>query len=210
VRTVIACAEGVVPADASFAVFRSVCPLCRHSKLVLSRYRVPSSSLDHQVWPTGSSRPPIPAQVPTEFHADYQEAAAILELSPKAAAALARRCLQHLLHAKMGIKKRDLAKEIEAALELPTLPDHVAAFLDGIRTLGNFGAHPIPSEHTGEIVDVEPHEAEWTLDALDLLFEHLFVQPAKAQAKREAMDAKLKKAGKPAMRTRKPRPADNE
>jgi hypothetical protein len=33
--------------------------------------------------------------------------------------------------------------------------------LDAIRTIGNFAAHPIKSTSSGEIVDVEPGEAEW-------------------------------------------------
>ena len=31
----------------------------------------------------------------------------------------------------------------------------------------NFAAHPIKSMHTGEVIEVEPGEAEWLLDTLE-------------------------------------------
>lgn len=48
-----------------------------------------------------------------------------------------------------------------------------------------------PSKSTGDIVDVEPGEAEWTLDVLEGLFDFFFVQPAKTVARKAALDAKL-------------------
>jgi hypothetical protein len=53
------------------------------------------------------------------------------------------------------------------------------------------------STNTGEIVDVEPGEAEWNLDVLDSLFDFYFVQPAISAARKAAVNAKLKEAGKP-------------
>ncbi len=39
--------------------------------------------------------------------------------------------------------------------------------IDAVRVIGNFAAHPIKSKSTGEIVDVEPGEAEWNLNTLE-------------------------------------------
>ncbi|MOA22378.1 hypothetical protein D3C78_1429310 [compost metagenome] len=50
--------------------------------------------------------------------------------------------------------------------------------------------------NTGEILPVEPHEAEWNLDVLDMLFDFCYVQPAKNAARRAALNAKQKEAGK--------------
>ena len=47
---------------------------------------------------------------------------------------------------------------------------------------------------------MEPGEAEWTIDVLEELFDFYFVRPAQRQKKREALDQKLKEAGKPAMK----------
>ena len=48
-----------------------------------------------------------------------------------------------------------------------------------------------------QIIDVEPDEAEWCLEIIEELFEHFYVEPAAAMAKKAALDAKLAAAGKP-------------
>lgn len=151
-------------------------------------------------YPKGISRSPIPSEVPPEFTTDYREACLVLTDSEKASAALSRRCLQYLLREKAGIKRGDLANEIQQVLDSKQLPGHLAEDLDAIRNIGNFAAHPIKSTHTGEIVEVEPQEAEWLLNLLEGLFDFYFVQPARAKAKREALNAKLQAAGRPPMK----------
>jgi len=56
--------------------------------------------------PKGSNRPPVPPEVPPDFTEDYIEACLVLPDSPKASAALSRRCLQHILGEKAGVKKK--------------------------------------------------------------------------------------------------------
>ena len=51
-----------------------------------------------------------------------------------------------------------------------------------------------------EVVEVEPGEAEWNLDVLEGLFDFCFVQPTLMKKKREALNNKLAKAGKPPMK----------
>jgi hypothetical protein len=153
-----------------------------------------------RVYPKRISRSPVPLEVPAEFVTDYREACLVLMDSEKASAALSRRCLQYLLREKAGIKKGDLANEIQQVLDSKQLPGHLAEDLDAVRNIGNFAAHPMKSTHTGEIVDVEPQEAEWSLNLLEGLFDFYFVQPARAKAKRDALNAKLQGAGKPPMK----------
>jgi hypothetical protein len=152
------------------------------------------------VYPKAVSRSPIPPEIPAEFAADYREACLVLPDSEKASAALSRRCLQHLLHEKVGVKKGDLASEIQQVLDCKQLPGHLADDLDAIRNIGNFSAHPIKTTSTGTIVEVEPKEAEWLLNLLEGLFDFYFVQPARSQARRDALNAKLQDAGKPPMK----------
>ena len=80
------------------------------------------------------------------------------------------------------------------------LPSHLAESIDAIRNIGNFSAHPIKSKSTGEIVPVEPQEAEWNLDVIEALFDFYYVQPGLLQAKREALNKKLSDSGKPPMK----------
>jgi hypothetical protein len=148
------------------------------------------------VWPKAMARAPLFPDVRKEFAEDYGEACRVLADSPKASAALSRRCLQRLLRERAGTKSKDLADQIDEVLKAGSLPSHLASAIDSVRQIGNFAAHPIKSTNTGEIMDVEPGEAEWLLDTLEGLFDFYFVQPAILQRKRDALDTKLKEAGK--------------
>jgi hypothetical protein len=50
------------------------------------------------------------------------------------------------------------------------------------------------------ILDVEPGEAEWTLDVLEELFDFYCVLPATIQKRKDAFNKKLQEAGKPPMK----------
>jgi hypothetical protein len=137
--------------------------------------------------------------VPLAIANDYNEAALVLDLSPQASAALSRRCLQHLLENSGLSKNNNLNKAIEEAMG-KNLPSYITESLDSIRAIGNFAAHTQKSVNTGEILPVEPHEAEWNLEVLDMLFDFCYVHPAKNAARRAALDAKLAEAGKPPLK----------
>jgi Domain of unknown function (DUF4145) len=106
-----------------------------------------------------------------------------------------------MLHAN-GYKAKDLSKEIDALLNEPdpkkALPHKLRETVDGIRNFGNFAAHPIDDRTALQVIDVEEHEAEWCLEIIEDLFEHFYVGPAMAKAKKAQLDAKLAAAGKPA------------
>lgn len=152
---------------------------------------------DNLVYPLSSPRPPRPNEVPSEIGEDYEEACLVEMYSKKAAAALARRCLQNILH-EQGINERNLSLEIDKAME--KLPSYLANAIDAIRTVGNFAAHPIKSESTGSIEDVEDGEVEWVLDVLEQLFDFYYVQPAKLEEKRKSLNSKLEAHGKPPLK----------
>lgn len=205
-------------ADNYWAVVRRTCPSCQKMSLTLQNgSNIPGTfsekhmasfpglmgkTKDSLVRPKGSSRPPCPVEVPKEFAGDYAEACLVLPDSAKSAAALGRRCLQNLLRDHVGIKVKsgNLADEIQAVIDSGKLPSDLSDQIDAIRNVGNFASHPMKSQHSGEILDVLPGEAEWTLDVLEELFDFYFVRPAQRQKKRDALDKKLKDAGKPAMK----------
>lgn len=153
--------------------------------------------LEYLVRPKVSFRPPPPPEVPAGYAGDYLEACLVLADSPKASSALSRRCLQSLLRGEAHVKPSDLAKEIQEALDSGKLPTHIAEAIDAVRNIGNFAAHPIKSQASGEIVDVEPGEADWNLDVLEALFDFYFVQPERTRQRRAALNQKLADAGKP-------------
>ncbi|HZV04815.1 MAG TPA: DUF4145 domain-containing protein [Gemmataceae bacterium] len=109
-----------------------------------------------------------------------------------------RRCLaaasKRLLR-EAGYLQFDLSKQIGAVLaETDTrkaLPTSVHMIVDAIRQFGNFAAHKITDQTTLQVIDVEPHEAEYCLDILDALFDHYYVRPAVALRQKQLLDAKL-------------------
>ena len=182
----------------------SGCPHCGRPILFADESGVlggESAPVRQIMWPRTIERP-VSAEVVQEspgIAAEFQEAVAVLPVSETASAALARRCLQHVLTTKGGAGGRTLSDQIDEVL--PNLPAAIAENIDAIRTVGNFAAHPIKSTSTGEIVEVEEGEAEWLLDVLEELFDFYYVQPARAAAKRAALNKKLADAGKPPLKT---------
>ncbi len=154
---------------------------------------------EFMLYPTGPQPRPLGPEVTEKFARDFREASMVVDLSPKASAALSRRLLQRILHEKAGVRG-DLNAEIETVIEQGHLPSDLAHDLDMIRTTGNFAAHPIKSTSTGEVVDVEPGEAEGLLDLVEELLDYYFVRPARRAAKRDALNDNLRDAGKPALK----------
>ena len=150
--------------------------------------------------PKGSHRHPVPEDVPEEYASDYREACLVMTDSPKASAALSRRCLQHILQEKADVKNHhNLARAIEEVVGDPRVPKDIRDSLDAVRNIGNFAAHPNKGQKTGEIAEVEPGEAEWCLEVIELLFDFFFVRPAEVQRRKEALNVKLDEMGKPPM-----------
>lgn len=188
---------------ANHSVEAVACPRCEgifllHSDIVVGPGPEPgtAASEDLNVFillPRTSSRKPLPPDVPEPYRSLYAEAALILQDSPRASAALSRRCLQHLVREVMKAPPGDLYREIEWVIEHAGLPGYVTDSLHDLRTIGNMAAHPNKSTATGEYLDVEPGEAEWTLDTLDALFSHLFVEPAKTAARKAALTARTRR-----------------
>jgi len=188
------------------------CPECERIIVVLeggpctenrgeygSTYALSSVDTEEIIYPKAILRP-LPPEVPPGFASEFMEAQAVLSTSAKASAALSRRVLQRILREHFGLKKATLAKEIEAFLAQPGLPTYLSNAVDAIRNVGNFAAHPSKDTNTGEIVEVEPGEADWLIEVIESLFDFAFVQPKRLEERRQALNDKLKTLGKPPMK----------
>lgn len=191
--------------DGLWEIHSQTCPACKRDIYQLHNYQYRSvkDGFDKKntvslslIRPKTTNRAPVPIEVPDEYAVDYKEACLVLTDSPKASAALSRRCLQHIIRGKLGVQKSDLYREIQEVIDRSMLSTELLESIDAIRNVGNFAAHPIKSTSTGEIVEVEPHEAEWNLDVIEELFEYLFVRPEAIQKRKDALNAKLVDAGK--------------
>ena len=96
-----------------------------------------------------------PEYIPAQIRTDYEEASQILDISPKAAATLLRRCLQGMIRDFWGIKKDRLCDEIAALKGVVT--DKQWESIDALRKIGNIGAHM--EKDVDRIVDISFEEA---------------------------------------------------
>lgn len=192
----------------------AVCPNCNGCtvNLILQTMSNDSEAYRSQVFPRGGKFPSAPSQVPSPISADYNEANEVLPISPKASAALSRRCLQAIL-ASQGYTSSNLLKQITDVIDendaSKAIPISLRENIDAIRNFGNFSAHPISDKSTLQIIDVEDGEAEWCLEILSDMFDHFYVAPAKAAERRSALGRKLTSAGKPPMKGNPLTPQDD-
>ena len=108
-----------------------VCDHCRQ----LSVWR-----LGKIVHPRTTTAPPANADLPEGIRADYDEAASIVNASPRGAAALLRLAIQKLCK-HLGEKGKDVNADIGAMVE-KGLPVFVQQSLDIVRVVGNSAVHP--------------------------------------------------------------------
>ena len=104
------------------------------------------------------------------------EACRVRDLSPKASATLARRCLQGMIRDFCGIAKATLYQEIEALNRAVAdnkapqgvTPESVQG-IDDVRSIGNIGAHM--EKDINIIVEVDPDEAQMLIELVEMLFD---------------------------------------
>lgn len=113
--------------------------------------------------------------LPTEVRRDYEEAAQIVQQSPRAAAALLRLAIQKLCAAIGGTGKNlndDIAKLVENGL-----PSKVQKMLDTVRVIGNHTVHP------GEInIEDQPQTAEALFRLVNIIAEKMITEPKEIDA----------------------------
>jgi hypothetical protein len=123
---------------------------------------------------------PQPDYIPQPLRDDYYEACRIRDLSPKASATLARRCLQGMIRDFCGIAKtrlvdeiNDLRKRVTDGTAPPGVQGETTDAIDAVRKIGNIGAHR--EKDISLIVDVDPNEAQALRGLIEMLFEDWYV-----------------------------------
>ena len=123
---------------------------------------------------------PQPDYIPGPIVESYYEACRIRDLSPKASATLARRCLQGMIRDFCKIAKGTLdaeIKELRSDIEQGDAPAGVTPesvdAIDQVRSIGNIGAHM--EKDVNLIIDVEPGEAQALIELIEMLFGEWYV-----------------------------------
>lgn len=191
-----------LPGQPYFGLAANQCPTCEKPTvwLEVGKYKtfgngwVPDTqnAVGRWVYPTNASRA-LDARIPVGVRRDFAEAESVLPVSPNASAALSRRILQRLLREHAKVTGRNLEKEIDAFLETSP-PSHVSDALHDVRGIGNTAAHGA-YDAAGEIFDVSPVEASYTLETVYGLMDYLIVAPAKAAEAREAFNERRRANG---------------
>ena len=113
----------------------------------------------------------FPDYIPQAVLDDYREACLIQNLSPKASATLARRCLQGMIRDYWKVKPGRLVDEI-ADIESQVDPLTWDA-IEAVRKIGNIGAHM--EKDIDVIVDVDPNEASLLTKLIETLIREWYV-----------------------------------
>jgi len=141
------------------------------------------------VYPTATAAPLAHEAMPSELQRDYQEARDVVELSPRASAALLRLCIQRLcvyLHQPGKNLNDDIGALVKAGL-----PAGVRDALDVVRVVGNNAVHP------GEMDLQDDKETALALfDLVNMVVDKMIAEPQRMndllgrlpQSAREARD----------------------
>lgn len=169
-------------------------PTCRKLSLKTELHKVEyypngseKSTQFNQAWSLlpASKAKPQPDYIPAAIVQDYQEACAIVEMSPKASATLSRRCIQGMIRDFHAVKGRTLFDEIDAISD--KIDPEVKASIDAVRNIGNIGAHM--EKDIDLIIDVEPHEAETLIALIEQLLNEWYGNRHRRQETMKAIQA---------------------
>lgn len=157
--------------DFSWSIDLSKCPNCGNVQCIAIG-NAPNVKENRVLVFPESNAVRFPEYIPQSIRNDYEEACAIYTKSPKAAATLARRCLQGMIRDFWGIKgKESLFKEIDAIKS--HIPPMQWNAIDAVRKIGNIGAHM--EKDVNLIIDVDAGESEKLLRLIELLMEKWYI-----------------------------------
>jgi len=164
--------------------------LCEY--LVVDRAWVTGEVIQHWALIPASDAKVFPDYVPAPIRDDYLEACAIKNLSPKASATLARRCLQGMIRDFWGITKSRLIDEIEAIKD--KVDPLTWSAIDAVRSVGNIGAHM--EKDINVIIDVDPDEAGQLISLIEILMKDWYIRRQERQERLKSVAglAQVKKA----------------
>lgn len=154
----------------TIAVHFFKCPACNKTSVKIVGTGKEFSGHSMNFIPFSNARQ-FPDYIPAPIREDYEEACAIVSLSPKSAATLARRCLQGMIRDFWEIKESNLSKAITALKD--KIPAQQWRVLDGVRRIGNIGAHM--EKDINIIVDIDPDEANKLIKLIELLLDQWYI-----------------------------------
>lgn len=150
---------------------------CTKTTITIEGRGADTKGLHLSINPLGPARS-FPDYIPESIRQDYQEACAIVDLSPKASGTLSRRCLQSIIRDFWDIKnKNTLFDEIQEVK--PQVSPEVWEAMDHLRKLGNIGAHS--EKNINVIIDITSEEAKILIKFIEYLIEMSYLERYKTE-----------------------------
>lgn len=156
--------------DSCIEITFILCPNCQKYTIFARGIGSAVQAANANILPFSQAKQ-FPDYIPLAIRNDYEEAFNIAHLSPKAAATLARRCLQGMIRDFWKISNQRLVDEINALKG--KIPAQQWQVIDGVRRIGNIGAHMEKDINT--IVDIDPDEATKLIKLIELLMEQWYI-----------------------------------
>lgn len=145
------------------------CPNCEEYTII-STVLYDSSRRVVPIRPISNAKQ-YPEYIPVQIRNDYEEACAIINLSPKASATLSRRCLQGMIRDYWGITRNTLYQEISDLKD--KVDPNLWTVLNNVRQIGNIGAHM--EADVNQIIDIDPSEAKTLISLIELLMKEWYI-----------------------------------
>jgi len=142
---------------------------------------------DQMLWPRRPGGPQPNLDLPADVRQDYEEASAILDASPRGAAALLRLAIQKLCE-KLGESGQNINDDI-ASLVRKGLDPRVQKALDVVRVIGNNAVHPGQIELRGDRAT-----AETLFGLVNLICEKMISEPKHVEAVYDKLPESARKA----------------
>ena len=159
-----------LPEQTEYIISHYVCPDCNNIMVIFTGNGEFTKGIN-KVIVLNSTAKQFPDYIPLQIRNDYVEAYEIRQLSPKASATLARRCLQGMIRDFFQVKPGKLNEEINSIKD-KTDPA-VWKVINSVRQLGNIGAHM--EQDINKIIDIDPDEAEKLIKLIEFLLEKWYI-----------------------------------
>ena len=146
------------------------CPNCDNETVIARGYKGFCGNREVNIYPNAQYKH-LPDYVPESIRRDYEEAAAIADLSPRASAALARCFLQGMIRDYWNIQRESLNSELDSLHE--RLDPALWSAIDILRRIGSIGDHM--EDNIDSMTECEKDEPEMLLKLIELLINEWYI-----------------------------------
>lgn len=169
-----------------------ICPntYCREVRAAVKQFRVAGGKVQAsdeplRTWPLIPSFEGrgIPDYVPQSVRDEYDQACATRTASPMAAATLARRCLQTMIHDFWDVKEKYLSASIDALGD--RIDEETFEAIDAVRRIGKLSTHM--EKGTNLLQEATAEEAELLIGLIEYLVDEWYVSRHKRKQRLQRM-----------------------